>query len=117
MNHLFTYVSATKQRTESAFLVAQTCEDSSYDDDGVTVACSESLFTFANGVIIKKSTEVTHDDLPEEGVCKEHWVRYEVVSAPSHLAIWPTVKSFTNLCQEAFWLKMNACHCNVAPAT
>ena len=110
MHHLFTYVRAINQAHETDFLLSKTSEDCSYDDDGVTVTCSESLFTFANGVVIKKSTEIAHDDLPDEGVCKEHWVRYEVAKAPCDLAISPRVKSFTNLCQEAFWLKMNACH-------
>jgi len=108
MNNLSTYVSAIKNGSRDGFIVSSDYVDLSYQDEEISVECSECYFHFSNGAVIKQTLEQDMDESPADVVCAECWISYQVVSAPDDLSIRPQTKSFINRCQESFWLKMTA---------
>ncbi|MCE0494899.1 hypothetical protein [Vibrio salinus] len=107
MDNLFTYVSLIKNSPESEWIVKQTVEQETVEDDWSVSHYSEQLFTFKNGVVIRKCMEKELGDTNPDIVCEECFINYEVLAEPEHLNVSPKSKNFINLCQEAFWLKIN----------
>ncbi|RBW65640.1 hypothetical protein DS893_08350 [Vibrionales bacterium C3R12] len=106
MNNLFTYIAAIKGEMTGLKLVSHESIDKSYEDQGISVDCVESLFHFSNGVIIKHCTESELFETTEQ-TCPECWISYEVISDSKSTKVRPIRKTFTNHCQEIFWLKIN----------
>ncbi|MGR5146870.1 hypothetical protein ACQKP8_10040 [Photobacterium alginatilyticum] len=106
MNNLFSYVAAIKGEAVGLELVSQESADKSYIDQDINVDCKESLFHFSNGVIIKHCSE-SEEFEANALVCPECWISYEVISEPVNTLVRPKRKTFTNICQESFWLKLN----------
>ncbi|QMV16455.1 hypothetical protein [Vibrio spartinae] len=107
MNHLFTYVLAMKKNIVGLSVVEKTQYDSCVEDDDDFIESSEFVVRFDNGVILRKQTEVDQIAPVNDEICSECWITYEVLSQPDSLTITPNRKSFTNQCQEDFWLKIN----------
>lgn len=98
---LFHYIDAIHQQTD--FIVSQQQQDCSYKDDGITVTAIETVYRFADGVVVKHQSE--QDAIEDEQLCAESWSTYTVISMPTGTAITPQRKAFTNHCQEDFWLR------------
>ncbi|MCL9780737.1 hypothetical protein M9194_04705 [Vibrio sp. S4M6] len=97
MNHLFTYISATKSDTTSTFVTEHRVTDTSYSDEDLEVCGKESIFSFANGVQLKKTEEF--DDIQDsELVCPECWISYEVIAQPVNLQVTPRKKILNRAC-------------------
>lgn len=91
----------------SVTVVAREQYDRSYQDQEVHVIYVESLVRFNDGALIRCSEEL--DQVESEALCAECWLTYQVVEHPE-TPIEPAAKHFTNRCQQAFWLKMQAAH-------
>ncbi|SHE69086.1 hypothetical protein [Vibrio gazogenes] len=107
MNNLFTYVLAMKENIAGLSVLEETRHDNRVEDDGHIIENSELVVRFENGVILRKQTEVDQTEPVNDEICAECWITYEVLSQPEHVTITPNRKSFTNQCQENFWLKIN----------
>lgn len=112
MDNLCTYIAATKGEVSTVSLKSAQSFDKSYTDQGIVVNCIESIFQFSNGVVMKCCSEFDLIEVNEQ-VCPEYWISYEVISESSNIHISPKRKTFTNQCQEAFWLKINKSPVNV----
>lgn len=107
MNNLFTYVLAVKNAPYELSIVEKVENKSSSEEDGVITESSELIVKFDNGVALRKLTERDLSGDVIEAVCAECWISYEVIEQPERLEVIPKKKSFTNPCQESFWLKIN----------
>lgn len=106
MTNLFTYIFALKEPVVGLSVLDRAVKETVCMEDDLVINSSELIVTFANGVRLKRHVE--HDQLESSSdVCSECWITYEIVSRPEDLVIAPDKKSFTNQCQESFWLKMN----------
>lgn len=112
MNDLFKYVSALHEENVEFSIAEQVLRESTAIEDGIFVESSELVVQFENGVTLKRQIERDHADRHDDDVCSEYWISYEVVSQPISLDVMPKKKTFTNRCQEAFWLKMNKIQSN-----
>lgn len=110
MNHLFTYVAALKEQKAGISIIEQVQDEYTAEDDGVTIENSQLLVKFKNGVMLRKQMEREYGEQSNHTVCPECWIAYEVLSQPENLNVTPKKKSFTNACQESFWLKINKAH-------
>ncbi|MEJ2765266.1 hypothetical protein VV869_15000 [Photobacterium sp. MCCC 1A19761] len=111
MNNLSTYVSALKGKETKVAIVEHQFTQHQCEEGGVTIDSVEHIVTFSNGVTLAMRQEFDHPDTFSEGVpegiCAECWITYEITDNLQYLPIRPRKKSFTNRCQEAFWLKIN----------
>ncbi|WNJ97212.1 hypothetical protein RND59_18580 [Vibrio ruber] len=107
MNHLFTYVSAVKNAPHELSIIEKVEHTSRCEADGIVTESCELVIKFDNGVTLRKCTEQDFSDDVTAAVCAECWISYEVIEQPDNLAVMPKRKSFTNPCQEAFWLEIN----------
>ena len=112
MNNLCTYIAATKGEISVVKLVTSQSFDKSYVDQDIVVKCTESVFQFTNGVVMKYCSE---SDLIEanEQVCAECWISYEVIAESGDTQVFPKKKTFINHSQEDFWLKISNNSANV----
>ncbi|MGV3001716.1 hypothetical protein [Vibrio sp.] len=99
-------IAASNDKDAADFKIVHT-ETTMCIDDGITTERTITSFKFSDGVVISK--EVEFDHLPEEepqNVCPEYWLSYQVITNPNSIQIKPFKKTFSNLCQQSFWLKM-----------
>lgn len=78
-------------------------------DDGITTEHTITSFEFIDGVVIRKEVEFDHlaeEEQEPQNVCPEYWLSYQVIANPNSIQIKPFKKTFSNLCQQSFWLKM-----------
>ncbi|WP_232472014.1 hypothetical protein [Vibrio gazogenes] len=115
MNHLFTYVLAMKENIAGLSVVERTQCNRCVEDDGHCIENSEFVVKFENGVTLRKQTEIDQIEQVNDEICSECWITYEVLAQPDHLTIAPSRKTFTNRCQEAFWLKINQVQAGTHP--
>lgn len=102
---LHSYIRSIKENTSSPCITSHSIINHSYIDQGISVEKYESIFRFEDGTIIKHLTE-TDSDLANNFDCAETWITYQVLFHPKKSLIEPQLKTFTNNCQEAFWLKI-----------
>jgi hypothetical protein len=103
MHTLFTYISAIHEQNATVSVVNKSTKTNSYIDDEIEICEAEITYNFDNGVVVQHKTE--RDNVPSDLVCAECWISYEVIEAAQQ-KITPLRKTFSNTCQEAFWLKM-----------
>ncbi|MCS6097184.1 hypothetical protein [Shewanella baltica] len=107
MQQLASYILAIHGYPSLVSIVSHSSKSHSYQDDDLTIHEVETLYHFDNGVVICQQTE--QDQLMIEAVsdsvCEDYWINYRVI-ASSGIVISPQQKSFSNLCQQGFWLKM-----------
>ncbi|MGE6435474.1 hypothetical protein [Shewanella baltica] len=107
MQQLASYILAIHGYPSLVSVVNQSSKSHSYQDDDLTIHEVETLYHFDNGVVICQQTE--QDQLmletASDSVCEDYWINYRVI-ASSGIVISPQQKSFSNLCQQGFWLKM-----------
>lgn len=113
MNNLFTYVLAVKEHIVGLSVLETTQHGSCIEDDDTFIESRELVVRFENGVTLRKQTEVDHTELVSDALCSECWISYEIIAQPDSLSITPNQKSFTNQCQEDFWLKMSKVQANI----
>ena len=107
MNSLYRYlhVIAYQEQEGLPSVVKVSSADHSYEDAGTNVTCTASRYEFSDGAIICCTEE--SDDDENDALCAEYWLTYRVLEHPEKV-IEPATKQFTNRCQQAFWLKMQA---------
>ncbi|BDA58933.1 hypothetical protein NUITMVS1_03960 [Shewanella xiamenensis] len=104
MQQLASYILAIQGYPSPVSVVSHTQEQQSYRDDNAEICESLTLYHFDNGVVVSLLSEQdTQTDEPN-AICEDYWLSYRVVTA--NIAISPQQKSFSNLCQQGFWLKM-----------
>ena len=102
MTSLFDYIAAVKSQPSPVSI--STVERNSVNaSDGPE---EESWYRFTNGALIRQQVEFD-EPVDDDQVCQECWISYEVMEQPQSADITPRKKSFTNRCQETFWIKMN----------
>ncbi|WMB72688.1 hypothetical protein RA178_20125 [Shewanella oncorhynchi] len=104
MQQLASYILAIEGYPSPVYVVSQSNKQQTYHDDNVEICESITLYHFDNGVVISKLSEQDKQAYESDMVCEDYWLSYRVVTA--HIAISPQQKSFSNLCQQSFWLKM-----------
>jgi len=107
MNNLFTYILALKESISGLTIIEQVSNENNIEEDGVLIEKNEVIVKFDNGVTLRKQIEYDHIGTMSDEVCSEYWIDYDVISQPENVRITPNKKSFTNECQEIFWLKIN----------
>jgi hypothetical protein len=108
MSNLCTYVSAINSELPNELIVEKALSEESFEENGILTENSELVVIFSNGVTIKQSVELDSNIIVPGMACAECWISYEVISEPKEIDISPKQKSFTNKCQESFWLKISA---------
>ncbi|MGI2209959.1 hypothetical protein ACROAD_17125 [Shewanella baltica] len=107
MQQLASYILAIHGYPSLVSIVSQSSKNHSYQDNDLDIHEVEMLYHFDNGVVICQQTE--QDQLmieaASDSVCEDYWINYRVI-ASSGIVISPQQKSFSNLCQQGFWLKM-----------
>lgn len=103
MDQLISYIKAIHKQVSPVSIVGSSTSDERYMDGDIEVEVSENIFHFDNGVVMRYSTE--KDNASSEAVCEECWITYDVIESAQQ-QISPLRKTFTNPCQESFWLKM-----------
>lgn len=114
MNNLFTYILAMNEGSGCLTFAEETNRAQTLEEDGIVTESSELTAKFINGVTIRKLTELESSAHFSEAVCEECWISYEVIEQPNTINIKPKKESFTNKCQEAFWLKIKKVQLNIA---
>ncbi len=103
MDKLASYVGAILQQPSPARIERQETSCDSWRDQGFEVRKSATTYWFANGVAIRRTVE--QDDFPDEQVCAECWITYEVLASGALAeALTPARQVFANTCRETFWL-------------
>ncbi|MEQ4923526.1 hypothetical protein [Proteus hauseri] len=74
-------------------------------DELKEVITSTQTWQFNDGVILKCVEEIETEHYDNDAQCPEHWITWEIIES-NHKPISPRRKEFFNLCQQAFWLKM-----------
>ncbi|AUD58801.1 hypothetical protein AYJ58_04545 [Shewanella sp. Pdp11] len=107
MQQLASYILSIHGYPSLVSVVNQSSKSHSYQDNDLTIHEVETLYHFDNGVVICQQTE--QDQLmletTSDNVCEDYWINYRVIVS-SGIVISPQQKSFSNLCQQGFWLKM-----------
>lgn len=107
MQQLASYILAIQGYPSQVSIISQSRKNHIYQDNGVNIHDCEIVYTFNNGVMICQQTE--QDELAMtpayDSICDDFWINYSVIKA-NEVDITPRQKSFSNLCQQRFWLKM-----------
>ena len=74
-------------------------------DELKEVITSTQTWLFNDGVILQCIEEIETEHYDNDAQCPEHWITWEIIESNNH-QISPSRKEFFNLCQQAFWLKM-----------
>ena len=102
---LVEYVAAIEGLASAKQIINRTTPEIEQLDE--SLSSEEQSFYFADGAVISRQSEVDSDDNEfNDQMCKEVWIRYQVKIHPSINTIHPAQKSFTNRCQQSFWIKM-----------
>lgn len=104
MQSLASYILAIQGYPSPVSVVSHTQKQHSYRDDNAEICESLTLYHFDNGVVVSLLSEQDTQADESDAVCADYWLSYRVVTAD--MAISPQQKSFSNLCQQGFWLKM-----------
>ena len=104
MQQLASYILAIQGYPSPVSVVSHTQEQQSYRDDNAEMCESLTLYHFDNGVVVSLLSEQDKQADEPNAVCEDYWLSYRVVT--TNIAISPQQKSFSNLCQQGFWLKM-----------
>lgn len=104
MQSLASYILAIEGFPSPVSVVSHTQEQHSYRDDNAEICESLTLYHFDNGVVVSLLSEQDKQVDESDMVCADYWLSYRVVTA--NIAISPPQKSFSNICQQRFWLKM-----------
>ncbi|MGF1689907.1 hypothetical protein [Photobacterium kagoshimensis] len=113
MDNLFTYIAAIKGHRTVVSIIHRTVNAHHYIDGDIAVDEELTSYTFDNGVVIQYHAEkdsvldiaIGENGTVDNQVCEECWISYQVVESGIY-AIRPTKKVFYNICQEAFWMKI-----------
>ncbi|WP_028110764.1 hypothetical protein [Ferrimonas futtsuensis] len=106
MERLFSYIGATQGWPSPVSLEGTAHRLIDHDDDLAEVRVKESLYRFSNGVELLYRCEQEQQQSDDQ-LCAECWISYQVLNN-NGFAITPSQKSFSNVCQQRFWLKMQA---------
>ncbi|ABK46612.1 conserved hypothetical protein [Shewanella sp. ANA-3] len=104
MQQLASYIRAIQGYPSPVSVISHSQEQHSYRDDNAEICESLTLYHFDNGVVVSLLSEQDTQTDESDTVCADYWLSYRVVTAD--MAISPQQKSFSNLCQQRFWLKM-----------
>lgn len=107
MQQLANYILAIQGYPSQVSVISQSRKNHTYQDNGVNIHDCEIVYTFNNGVMIYQQTEQDeHAMTPaSDSICDDFWINYRVIKV-NEVDITPRQKSFSNLCQQRFWLKM-----------
>lgn len=105
MNHLASYIRCIHNQPSHLAISHQTSQQDCYLDGGIEITEQQSLYHFENGVVIRHNVE--QDNALSDQACQECWISYEVVEQGEQ-RVRPASKTFYNVCQQSFWLKMQA---------
>lgn len=106
MEQLFSYISAIEGGASPVRLVDTVDRLVDHSDELAEVRVKESLYRFSNGVELLYRREQEQRQSADQ-LCAECWISYRVLNNRG-FAISPNQKSFSNPCQQRFWLKMQA---------
>ena len=102
---LVEYVAAIEGLTSAKMIVGSSVPVIEQVDE--SLSATEQYFRFSDGTVIAKQSEMDSEERAEcDQVCEEVWLKYQVATQPQAETIVPTQKSFTNRCQQSFWIKM-----------
>jgi uncharacterized CHY-type Zn-finger protein len=105
MENLVSYIGAIHGRKSDMSIVKKTVSKETWLDQGFEVHKEETTYWFDNGVLIRRVQE--QDKAPDELVCAECWICYEVLEYGQQRQVHPVRRSFNNACQESFWLALH----------
>ena len=106
MERLFSYISAIEGAPSPVSLVDRVHHLRDHSDELAEVRVTQSLYRFSNGVELLHRREQEQQQSDDQ-LCAECWISYQVLNN-NGFAITPSQKSFSNVCQQRFWLKMQA---------
>ncbi|TKC87968.1 hypothetical protein FAZ69_17065 [Trinickia terrae] len=106
MDKLATYVGAIHGQPSAVKIVGVETKRESWSDQGFDVDRQETVYSFDNGVVIRRVVEL--DDFPADLACAECWINYDVIEHGRGRTVSPSSKSFDNACRETFWLKFHS---------
>ncbi|TKB49806.1 hypothetical protein FCL40_06505 [Ferrimonas sediminicola] len=115
MHRLSSYIRAIQCGSGVVSLTGQVETLADHRDELAQVQVRECRYRFSNGVQLLYRCEEELTDCAES-MCPECWLSYRVVD-PRGLTIRPMEKSFSNRCQQQFWLKMQAANDGSAACT
>lgn len=109
MDALFHYIQAINAHDSGALISESQVSHEQSEDEWSTMVRTTQTVRFANGAVVQKIQETEQAVSPNpDVVCADCWLSYEVLSDPDEGQIRPRQKQFSNLCQQAFWLKVQA---------
>ncbi|NIF19651.1 hypothetical protein [Pantoea sp. Cy-639] len=102
-DHLAHYVSAILGHASLRTARVEAANEQTWFDQGCRVTAEEKIYAFDDGALVKRLAE--QDDFPDDAVCAECWISYEVLRQPHGKVVTPCRVSFNNACREAYWLR------------
>ncbi|GAB1439430.1 hypothetical protein MASR2M36_22020 [Providencia sp.] len=100
---LSTYIYHALAASDNNFLLAHQQQS----DELSEVTIHTQTWQFNDGVILKCIEEIEMQESECDSQCPERWIIWQVVE-PCKVNISPKRKEFFNICQQQFWLKMQA---------
>lgn len=106
MHALHRYIAAINAAVSDATISQRTLTDNRYEEAGLEIVSQQGLYTFCDGVVVRRRFEMEQDPADSAQACPECWIDYQVISTPQGVEVSPRQKAFSNKCQELFWLRM-----------